>query len=117
MTRYDRFITLCRQLGVTPSRAMVDAGLSKALASKWKAAPDLIPNGKTLSSLASYFNVSVDYFLDDKRPVAKAYKEMPEITELAKAARRMSPLQRQELLSYAKFRFPEVFEEEPDEVL
>ena len=34
---YDRFLELCRRKGVVPTRAAVEAGISKSLVSKWKA--------------------------------------------------------------------------------
>ena len=70
MNCYDVFLKLCDQKGVTASRALIDAGLSKSLGSKWKSMPTMVPNAATISKLAEYFHVSADVFLGTPESVA-----------------------------------------------
>lgn len=56
---YDRFVFLCKQKGVSPSRAAEDAGLNKSNVTKWKKDPDARPTGKVIDKLTRYFGVSV----------------------------------------------------------
>ena len=63
MCIYDKFCLLCENKGVKPTRAALEAGISKSLLNKWKETPDAIPNGETLIKMARYFNVTVDEVL------------------------------------------------------
>lgn len=110
MTGYERFVLLCGNKGITPSAAMIKAGLSKALATKWKQGESYNPNSTSLTKLAKFFNVSTDYFLDDNEPVNySAFNELPEIAVLSKAMRNMTQQQRAEIVHYARYTFPNAF--------
>ena len=56
---YDRFVALCAQRGESPSRAALNAGISKAVVSKWKQTPAAFPSGAVVEKLTAYFGVSV----------------------------------------------------------
>lgn len=62
---YDRFIYLCKRKGVSPSRAALDAGISKSLVTKWKTNVAKEPSPDVLRRLASYFGVTVSELLDE----------------------------------------------------
>ena len=59
---YDLFCHLCKEKGVSVTRATVDMGLSRTIGSKWKRT-GATPNGETLSRIADYFSVTTDYLL------------------------------------------------------
>ena len=61
---YDRFVELCKQKGVTPSRAAIDAGLSKSTVTKWKNEPDSKPTGNVIAKLTQYFGISISTLLE-----------------------------------------------------
>ena len=63
---YDVFKLLCDERHITPSRACVDMGLSKSLASKWKTKGES-PRADVLPKIAEYFNVSVSYLLGEEK--------------------------------------------------
>lgn len=63
---YDRFVMLCESRGVSPSRAAVDAGLSKSTVTKWKRCPDSRPTGNVIDKLTKYFGVSVAELLGEE---------------------------------------------------
>lgn len=113
ITAYQKFVALCEQIGAAPTTVMINAGLSKGLATKWKQNEDYVPNGKTLSLLAKYFNVSADYFLEDEpSTTTPVFKDMPEITMIARAGKKMTPQQRAEILHYAQYLYPEAFKDD-----
>lgn len=61
---YDRFKELCDKRGVSCNRAAIDMGLSNATPSQWKK-KGLTPKADTLAIIANYFNVTVDYLLEE----------------------------------------------------
>ena len=63
---YDLFAELCNRKGVRPSRACIDMGLSRSLASKWKSTGEN-PRADVLPKIAEYFNVSVSYLLGEEK--------------------------------------------------
>lgn len=69
---YDLFCELCQKKGVSPTRATIEIGLSRTIGTKWKTT-GATPQGETLSKIADYFGVSVDYLLGnaqkEKAPV------------------------------------------------
>ena len=62
---YDRFIELCSQKGVKPTRAALDAKISKSLVSKWKNNVSEIPSMEVLEKLSKYFNIPVSALLTE----------------------------------------------------
>lgn len=59
---YDLFCDLCKEKGVSVTKATVDIGLSRTIGTKWKKT-GATPNGETLNKIAAYFGVSADYLL------------------------------------------------------
>lgn len=62
---YDRFAYLCKQKGVSPSRAALDAGISKSLVTKWKSLNTEIPSPDVLGKLSKYFGIPVSELLGE----------------------------------------------------
>lgn len=62
---YDLFCALCQKKKVSPTRATVEMGLSRTIGTKWKTT-GATPHGETLSKIADYFDVSVDYLLGNE---------------------------------------------------
>lgn len=60
---YERFLALCREKGVSTSKAAIDAGLSKSTVTKWKKDPTTKPSGNVIDKLCKYFDVSVSELL------------------------------------------------------
>lgn len=63
MAFYQQFIKLCNDTGISPSRAALNAGLSKTSVNGWKRGQT--PTDKNIAKLAEVFNVPVSYF-DEK---------------------------------------------------
>ncbi len=74
---YDRFLSLCRQRGESPSRAAANAGLSKATVSKWKQDGAACPSGSAIAKLTRYFGVSVSELLGSDADEAQVRPAAP----------------------------------------
>lgn len=57
---YDRFIQLCNERGIKPSRAAIEMGFQKSVVTRWKTST---PTDANKRRVADYFGVSVDYLL------------------------------------------------------
>lgn len=78
---YDRFAQLCKQKGISPSRAALDAGISKSLVTKWKANNTAIPSPDVLNKLSKYFAIPVSELLGEEIEKAPAESGKREVTE------------------------------------
>lgn len=67
---YDRFVQICTDRGMTPSRAAIEAGLSKSTVTKWKNTPDAEPTGAALKKLSDYFGISIAELLGEENKIA-----------------------------------------------
>lgn len=73
---YDRYVSLCAKKGVSPSRAALEAGISKSLVSKWKANESKEPSPEVIRKLADYFGIPAYEVLEDIQQ-----KERPHVPE------------------------------------
>lgn len=64
---YDKYLLLCQQKGVSPSKAAEDAGFAKSLVTKWKANKIDIPSADVLSKLSAYFCVPISELLNEEK--------------------------------------------------
>lgn len=82
---YERFKALCDKKGVTPSRAAIEAGVSKSLVSKWKANESKEPSPEVVRKLAEYFGISAFEVLEDlpqkEKPLVNGDEELTEYLE------------------------------------
>lgn len=62
---YDKFVKLCEARNISPSKAAVEAGISKSLVSKWKANESAFPSMEVAHKLADYFEIAISELLDD----------------------------------------------------
>lgn len=60
---YDTFVFLCKQKGLSPSRAATEAKISKSLVTKWKSNGTEVPSPEVLKKLSAFFGVTPDYLL------------------------------------------------------
>lgn len=65
MDFYSKLIELCNENKTTPTAMLRDLGFSTGLSTQWKKGKQN-PSATKLSAIANYFNVSVDYFKEDK---------------------------------------------------
>ncbi len=117
---WDRFYQLCIKQNTKPNPVAKDLGISSGVLTKWKSGG--IPNGETLSKIADYFGVSVDYLLgrtDEALPGTKKQAaetgslSNEDITEqVISLFRQMNARERREFLSLALHEFDEQLQEE-----
>ena len=82
---YDRFVFLCAQRGISPSRAAVEAGLSKSLVTKWKTNQTDVPSPDALRKLSKYFGIPVSELIDEEeKPLVNGDEELTEYLEILK---------------------------------
>lgn len=62
---YDIYVDLCKQKGISLSKAAETIGLSRTSVVKWK--NGTVPSGATLNALAQFFDISVDYLLGNEQ--------------------------------------------------
>lgn len=74
---YDIFESLCKERGITPTKAARENGIAQGVVSMWKKRGS-IPNAITLVQLADYFNTTPAYLMGNpaaKEPIILAKKE------------------------------------------
>lgn len=57
MDFYQKYISLCNEIGKSPSAVSIEMGLSKSTVHRWKNGG--FPTDATAAKIASYFNVTV----------------------------------------------------------
>lgn len=62
---YDRYVYLCEQKGISPSKAAIDAGISKSLVTKWKTNNTKTPSPDVLTKLSQYFEMGISELLGE----------------------------------------------------
>ena len=81
---YDKYLFLCSQKGIAPSKAAEEAGFAKSLVTKWKTNKVETPSADILVKLSAYFNMPVSALLDEDLQKEKSPSELP-LTEGEKA--------------------------------
>lgn len=98
---YDNFVQLCKKHGVSPSKAAVDAGLSKSTVTKWKTTPDAQPTGTAIKKLSEYFCVPISELLSEeeqKNPPSELVLTERE-SRILEALRSKTPAEQKALLT------------------
>lgn len=102
---YHNYIALCRKKKISPSAAAVEMGFRRSAVTRWAAGS--IPHKSTLYAIAEYFNVSVDELLKSE----PEEMEPADIRMIGRASQKMRPEDREHLLKYMRFMFPEAFDD------
>ena len=84
---YDTLLRLCELNGKKITNVIAELELSAGNPSKWKSGN--VPKADTLTKLADYFHVSVDYLLDRESP--DSFTLSPQEEELIHCYRQASP--------------------------
>jgi transcriptional regulator with XRE-family HTH domain len=71
---YDKFMYLCNKRKVAPSRAAIEAGISKSLVTKWKSNRTQTPSPEILQKLSAYFSVPVSVLLSEETDTVEGKK-------------------------------------------
>lgn len=101
MTIVDRIRELCASRGMTLTGLETELGIGRGIIKRWEKSS---PNMDNIQKVADYFHVSVDYLLG-REETKKA-----QVVAFQRAADGgMSEDELDDILSYAKFRYPERF--------
>ena len=84
-------------------------GLSRSAVSMYESG-EREPKYELLTAIAAHYDVDLNYLLG-RESADGAADEDPDIRLIARAGRKMTPEQRENLLRYARFMFPEAFED------
>lgn len=85
---FERFSELCEERKISRYKAVLEAGLSRSVVDRWR--DGRLPTAASLSKLAEYFEVSVDYLIETQAgapkveiqgeaPQAETQKETPKV--------------------------------------
>lgn len=98
---YDKFMYLCKQKGVAPSRAATDAGISRSLVTKWRTTNIKTPSPEVLEKLSKYFCVPISELLSEeeqKNPPSELVLTERE-SRILEALRSKTPAERKAFLT------------------
>lgn len=60
---YDEFLSLCKQKGISPSRAVTEMGMNRSIVTFWKNGS--MPQVSTIQKIADYFDVPITRLAQD----------------------------------------------------
>ena len=104
-----RLRKLRKEHGETQPELAKLLGLSRSAVSMYESG-EREPKYELLTAIAAHYEVDLDYLLGRDRP-AREESDDPDLRLIARAGRKMTPEQRENLLRYARFMFPEAFED------
>lgn len=94
---YNNFVNLCKEKGLKPSRAGIEAGIPKQTVSNWKAGRK--PSDTYVAQLADYFGVPVSYFSEESPETEKSPAPNKETEDFAKYFAMLTPEHQQQIRS------------------
>ena len=109
---YNYIETLCSYKGISITEMCRASGASRGSLTDLKKGRITSLSPETLRKIADYFGVSMDELYGRKTDEEIEVTDMPPITMIARAGKKMTPEQQKILLRFAKFTFPEAFEDE-----
>lgn len=110
---YNKIFLLCEQANINVTKMCKDAGVSRGALSDLKIGRTKTLSSSTLQKIATYFNISVDYFLginneeqkeDGVFTPSSENKVSPSLQQLYEVASELSEEQIQDVLDYIRFK-------------
>lgn len=110
---YSKISRLCNQANINVTKMCTDAGVSRGALSDLKLGRTKTLSSSTLQKIATYFNISVDYFLgvnneeqkeDSVFTPSSNNKVSLSLQQLYKVASELSEEQIQDVLDYIQFK-------------
>lgn len=92
---YETISSLCAEKGIKPGRMCNELGISRGAITDLKAGRKQSLSAETLSKIATYFGVSVDYLLGNEqkeKPLVNGDEELTEYLEILKTRPEMRML-------------------------
>lgn len=110
---YNKISLLCEQANINVTKMCKDAGVSRGALSDLKIGRTKTLSSSTLQKIATYFNISVDYFLgvnneeqkeDGVKTPSSENNISPSLQKLYEIASELSEEQIQDVLDYIQFK-------------
>ena len=83
---YDKFVRICKSRSISPSKAAIEAGLSKSTVTKWKTTPDAEPTGAAIKKISEYFGITIAELMgeeNDKAPTGNGERDILDDVDVA----------------------------------
>lgn len=109
---------LLKERGISGVKMSSDLGMSRSFMTELRKGRAKGVKADTAQKIADYFGVSIGYLLGEdakeKAPAPEGGRDIedPDIRMIARAGRKMTPEQRENLRKYAQYMFPEAFEDD-----
>lgn len=99
---YENLLSLCSKNRISVTRAVSEMGFATSAPATWKRGK--LPSGRSLTKIAEYFGVTVDYLLDgeDKEKAAQSGGENID-EEIIRLFAELSPQEQAALLDYWRY--------------
>ena len=94
---YNNFVKLCKEKGLKPSRAGIEAGIPKQTVSNWKAGRK--PSDTYIAQLVDYFGVPFSYFSEEPTETEKSPAPDKETEDFARYFAMLTPEHQQQIRS------------------
>lgn len=94
---YNNFVKLCKEKGLKPSRAGIEAGIPKQTVSNWKVGRK--PSDTYIAQLADYFGVPVSYFSEEAQETEKSPAPDKETEDFTRYFAMLTPEHQQQIRS------------------
>lgn len=109
---------LLKERGISGVKLSNDLGMSRSFMTELRKGRAKSVKAETAQKIADYFNVSIEYLLGEEpkpntpAPEGERLIDDPDIRMIARAGKKMTPEQRENLRKYAQYMFPEAFEDD-----
>jgi transcriptional regulator with XRE-family HTH domain len=103
----DNLKQLRKEKGMTQTQFASEFNIATGTIAMWETGKR-IPDTETLKKIARFFNVSIDFLLDNEKSSSNNVEELPEeLVILNRNAKNTTPENRKKLLEMAKIMFGE----------
>ena len=107
----DNLKQLRKEKGMTQTQFASEFNIATGTIAMWETGKR-IPDTETLKKIARFFNVSIDFLLDNEKSSSNNVEELPEeLVILNRNAKNTTPENRKKLLEMAKIMFGEDWNE------
>ena len=109
---FDKVKQLCDENGITINKLESELGLGRYTITRWKNAAS--PSVQTVSLIANYFHVSIDYLVgkSDIRDTADTLISDPDSVTIQRARDRMDDHDKARMMAILKLGFEDAFSDE-----
>ena len=97
---YDKFINLCNKIGKYPSPVAEEMGFHRSDVTRWSKGS--VPRRATLQRIADYFQVDINYFLEDEEKPSVPEDEGLLDAELVRDLLQLTPAEAEKVRAFVR---------------